>query len=1226
MSSSLKISNPNLSIPTMKSFKMFHDLHPNAPSTPPYTPGLAGGGINIEPSTAVEEEEHDTNYRPLKSANSPGNNGHITSITAAVGSCNLMSPPHTLNGSRGQGEHFRASMCNLKALSNACNYGDFASADVHFPDFSQLTFGNAETPTSIYGSGGDMHFGATQANNAEDNMMRGFEDEKCVNMSQYSQQQQPLQQTLGNREDVFRFEPEDIARLTETCQFEEGPHEANSLMMMPHTPYTPQTPYTPYAASYMPFTPSSQQQNQQQTQQANDYQFCATSTSYAQQQAECATQLATTVMQDFPSVGYNLDIEYYNYDDINCQSKEQSPCSSPPLDPWMSLNLNEAPTCSQDSPKIMNTSYEYMPQQHSYEPSIKQEAAGKLPSMMSTFGTPKYEPLNSFAYNDYDNHSQSLPQQRGHVYSPPSHNESVTDTHYNPNLNNFNAMAEDFENCNMLNLEKPNRDHKVIWTIDELDEFNDFNAVGQMQANSLNLNHCQFHQQPNEDEDEEDIEDYGELLENEEEVFLMPEDKDNDEVFLVEKPKHVKNRRKRHAAQIETSQDIVPSLEDFPTGPMVCLWTDCNEEFPNQTEFVCHIEKKHVDVKRGEDFSCFWVDCPRRYKPFNARYKLLIHMRVHSGEKPNKCPFPSCNKAFSRLENLKIHQRSHTGERPYGCQYKGCLKAFSNSSDRAKHQRTHYDTKPYACQSPGCTKRYTDPSSLRKHVKNHDLRNANGHLGRRKSSSNAATNGQGGSKKGNAGKTRRHSESSLLQAKGGNGGLGKNKMSQQSLTPSSASSATTLTKSAMLMANINRPALPLSIGVGDGNGCGQQQKPRSINCSEISSLLMVNNNYENKQNVVGMYQQRQQQQQSSVAPTQLPLATSAANRNSMNFNELSNCIVTIEQHNNHDAVAAAGAAASSNIIDVDVNVNVSGIITTTTYNLVGSSLSLGTERRNSSDSVISNSSNGSHTSINHMNDFQQMLMLQQATSTTPMGNEHHHQHHPPQQQQQQANVVASGETASTTASQTLTCDMSQANNCGSSRSNNRNNVITTNSISVLGRSSNGEAARATPNSNAAVDDESSEFVSFEYVKKLLSETFDCMDEDNNCEHHANGTNSSSKMGKTSTNVATSLTTAGGSGGCVVIGDVTTPVATIGASIVVISADKPKPTTITTASTSATAAVAATVNEIASTNVSNEHLHNESSSSSSSSSTLSTVEDDDEEFAKHFDMEYLQSFM
>ncbi|TNM87626.1 hypothetical protein fugu_005847 [Takifugu bimaculatus] len=97
-------------------------------------------------------------------------------------------------------------------------------------------------------------------------------------------------------------------------------------------------------------------------------------------------------------------------------------------------------------------------------------------------------------------------------------------------------------------------------------------------------------------------------------------------------------------------------------------------------------------------------------------------MRVHSGEKPNKCMFEGCNKAFSRLENLKIHLRSHTGEKPYLCQHPGCQKAFSNSSDRAKHQRTHLDTKPYACQIPGCTKRYTDPSSLRKHVKIHSAK------------------------------------------------------------------------------------------------------------------------------------------------------------------------------------------------------------------------------------------------------------------------------------------------------------------------------------------------------------------------------------------------------------------------------------------------------------------------------------------------------------------------
>uniref|UniRef100_T1IV86 C2H2-type domain-containing protein n=1 Tax=Strigamia maritima TaxID=126957 RepID=T1IV86_STRMM len=159
--------------------------------------------------------------------------------------------------------------------------------------------------------------------------------------------------------------------------------------------------------------------------------------------------------------------------------------------------------------------------------------------------------------------------------------------------------------------------------------------------------------------------------------------------------------------------------DEIKTQLYNCLWMDCQTNCTQQEELVRHIEKKHVDKRTGDDFTCFWQGCPRKNRPFNARYKLLIHMRVHSGDKPNRCMFDGCTKAFSRSENLKIHVRSHTGERPYPCQYSGCSKAFSNSSDRAKHQRTHIDTRPYACQIFGCSKRYTDPSSLRKHVKNH---------------------------------------------------------------------------------------------------------------------------------------------------------------------------------------------------------------------------------------------------------------------------------------------------------------------------------------------------------------------------------------------------------------------------------------------------------------------------------------------------------------------------
>uniref|UniRef100_A0A3P8T002 Transcription factor IIIA n=1 Tax=Amphiprion percula TaxID=161767 RepID=A0A3P8T002_AMPPE len=172
--------------------------------------------------------------------------------------------------------------------------------------------------------------------------------------------------------------------------------------------------------------------------------------------------------------------------------------------------------------------------------------------------------------------------------------------------------------------------------------------------------------------------------------------------------------------QMRMLEEEEGELDDY--GAHCCRWLDCSAVYDQKEELVRHIEKLHVDQRKAEDFTCYWVGCPRNFKPFNARYKLLIHMRVHSGEKPNKCSFEGCKKAFSRLENLKIHLRSHTGEKPYMCQHPGCHKAFSNSSDRAKHQRTHLDTKPYACQVPGCAKRYTDPSSLRKHMKSHSTK------------------------------------------------------------------------------------------------------------------------------------------------------------------------------------------------------------------------------------------------------------------------------------------------------------------------------------------------------------------------------------------------------------------------------------------------------------------------------------------------------------------------
>ncbi|XP_030836482.1 zinc finger protein GLIS2 isoform X2 [Strongylocentrotus purpuratus] len=159
---------------------------------------------------------------------------------------------------------------------------------------------------------------------------------------------------------------------------------------------------------------------------------------------------------------------------------------------------------------------------------------------------------------------------------------------------------------------------------------------------------------------------------------------------------------------------------------LVCKWASCFQRFDRLDELVYHVNERHVRLEKDTEYCCRWEGCQRKGKGFNARYKMLIHVRTHTNEKPHQCPL--CLKSFSRLENLKIHNRSHTGERPYVCPVEGCNKRYSNSSDRFKHTRTHLEEKPYSCKVHGCHKRYTDPSSLRKHIKSH------GHYANRHSS------------------------------------------------------------------------------------------------------------------------------------------------------------------------------------------------------------------------------------------------------------------------------------------------------------------------------------------------------------------------------------------------------------------------------------------------------------------------------------------------------------
>ena len=55
------------------------------------------------------------------------------------------------------------------------------------------------------------------------------------------------------------------------------------------------------------------------------------------------------------------------------------------------------------------------------------------------------------------------------------------------------------------------------------------------------------------------------------------------------------------------------------TEPLECQWVHCEAAFHSMETLVNHVNDVHVKVEREVEYKCYWRDCPRRGKGFNAR-------------------------------------------------------------------------------------------------------------------------------------------------------------------------------------------------------------------------------------------------------------------------------------------------------------------------------------------------------------------------------------------------------------------------------------------------------------------------------------------------------------------------------------------------------------------------------------------------------------------------------
>nr|XP_023668382.1 zinc finger protein 407 [Paramormyrops kingsleyae]XP_023668391.1 zinc finger protein 407 [Paramormyrops kingsleyae] len=138
----------------------------------------------------------------------------------------------------------------------------------------------------------------------------------------------------------------------------------------------------------------------------------------------------------------------------------------------------------------------------------------------------------------------------------------------------------------------------------------------------------------------------------------------------------------------------------------VCGWA-----FVMKKHLSTHLLGKHgVGRPKERKFECDLCD-----RSFSERWALKNHCKLHTGEKPYKCEWPSCHYSFLTLSALKDHGRTHTGEKSFLCDLCG----FAGGTRHAltKHRRQHTGEKPFRCQL--CNFASTTQSHLTRHRRVH---------------------------------------------------------------------------------------------------------------------------------------------------------------------------------------------------------------------------------------------------------------------------------------------------------------------------------------------------------------------------------------------------------------------------------------------------------------------------------------------------------------------------